>query len=91
MRDRIVVYGADWCPDTQRTRRQLESLDVAYQYVDVEDDAAANERVKAWNGGRRVTPTVVLPSGNVVTGENRLAAPADEELLGRLRDQGLAD
>ena len=84
MQDRIVVYGADWCPDTQRTRRHLESRGVHYDYVNVERDENADRQVKEWNGGRRVTPTVVLPSGNVVTGENRLAAPSDAELDSRL-------
>jgi mycoredoxin len=86
MRDPIRVYGADWCEDTQRTRQQLESLGVAYEYVDVERDEAANEQVKQWNGGRRITPTVLLPKGNVVTGEERLAAPSNDELEARLRD-----
>ena len=86
MKDKVVVYGADWCEDTQRTRRQLESSGVHYDYVDVERDPAANERVLEWNGGRRITPTVVLPSGNVVTGENRLAAPTERELESRLSE-----
>lgn len=85
MKDRIVVYGAVGCADTQRARHELESLGVAYEYVDVERDPDANERVKQWNGGRRITPTIVLPSGNVVTGEDRLAAPSNAELHERLR------
>jgi mycoredoxin len=89
MQDRIRVYGADWCPDTQRTRHQLESLGVPYEYVDVERDEDASEQVKEWNGGRRVTPTVVLPTGNVVTGEDRLAAPGDDELEAELRERGI--
>jgi mycoredoxin len=90
MQDRIVVYGADWCEDTQRTRTQLESLGVPYQYVDVERDELANEQVKEWNGGSRITPTVVLPdAGGAATGTHRLAAPANEELEASLRERGL--
>lgn len=89
MRDKIVVYGTDECRDTQRTRRQLESLGVAYDYVDVDRDRAANLQVTEWNGGRRVTPTVVLPESNVVTGTSRLAAPSNEELEERLRETGM--
>jgi glutaredoxin len=88
MQDKVVVYGADWCPDTQRTRKRLESQNVPYDYVDVERDDAASERVKTWNGGRRITPTVLLPKGNVVTGEVRLAAPSDGELDDALREHG---
>jgi glutaredoxin len=89
MQDKLVVYGAEWCPDTQRTRHSLESMGVPYRYVDVERDEDANERVKQWNGGRRVTPTVVLPTGGAATGEDRLAAPSDRELEETLRDRGL--
>lgn len=89
MQDRIRVYGADWCEDTQRTRRQLESLGVPYEYVDVERDDAASEQVKEWNGGRRVTPTVLLPEGNVVAGNNRLAAPSNDQLESSLREHGI--
>jgi glutaredoxin len=89
MQDKVVVYGADWCPDTQRTRQRLESMSVPYDYIDVERDDAASERVRQWNGGRRVTPTVLLPKGNVVTGEERLAAPSDPELEDALRDRGV--
>jgi glutaredoxin len=89
MQDKLVVYGADWCEDTQRTRHQLESLGVAYSYVDVDRDSEASEQVKQWNGGRRVTPTVLLPEGNVVAGNNRLAAPGNEELQDSLRDHGI--
>jgi glutaredoxin len=89
MQDKIVVYGADWCEDTQRTRHQLESLGVPYSYVDVDDDRDASEQVKEWNGGRRVTPTLLLPEGNVVAGNNRLAAPSNEELERSLRDHGI--
>lgn len=91
MQDRIRVYGADWCPDTQRTRRQLESLGVAYEYVDVERNDDASRQVEEWNGGRRVTPTVVLPTGNVVTGrgDDRLAAPSNDELEQELRSRGI--
>lgn len=89
MQDRIVVYGADWCADTKRARHQLESMGVPYNYVDVEQDDAASEQVKEWNGGRRVTPTVLLPEGNVVAGNNRLAAPSGPELEQALREHGL--
>jgi glutaredoxin len=89
MQDKIRVYGADWCEDTQRTRTQLESLSVPYEYVDVERDDDASRQVQEWNGGRRVTPTVLLPEGNVVTGAARLAAPSNDELERELRGRGV--
>jgi mycoredoxin len=89
MQDKLVVYGADWCADTKRTRHQLESLGVPYEYVNVEQDDAAGRQVQEWNGGRRITPTVVLPTGGAATGEERLAAPSREELETSLRNHGI--
>jgi mycoredoxin len=37
----IKVYGADWCGDTKRTLKYLHSLNVNYDYVDVEQDVSA--------------------------------------------------
>jgi thioredoxin reductase (NADPH) len=42
----VEVYGADWCRDTQRTRRHLDSLGITYQYIDVEQDQQASAWVK---------------------------------------------
>jgi mycoredoxin len=89
MRDKLVVYGTQTCPDTQRTRHQLESLGVPYEYVDVEKDEAADARVKEWNGGRRMTPTVLMPRGNVVTGRDRMVVPSDRDLEEALRENGI--
>jgi mycoredoxin len=38
----VEVYGADWCVDTQRTRRHLDRLGVAYQYINLEQDQQAS-------------------------------------------------
>jgi len=76
------VYGADWCEDTHATRNQLDSLGVQYEYVDVEQDAAACEWIKAQNGGKRQTPTVDL-DGQI------LIEPDERELEEALRGKGL--
>lgn len=88
MMDRIIVYGTDSCPDTQRARQQLQSLGVSFDYVNVDRDPAANEQVKDWNAGKRLTPTIVLPTGNVSDGSTRLAVPSADELADELRDRG---
>jgi glutaredoxin len=54
----VEVYGADWCGDTQRTRRHLDRLGVAYRCINVEQDPQASEwvrsnRTMARNGNRR--------------------------------------
>jgi mycoredoxin len=78
----VQVYGADWCSDTQRTRRHLDSLGIAYQYINVEQDQQASEWVKQQNDGKERKPTVTI-------GERVLAEPSDPELEQALRQEGL--
>ena len=81
-RGTVEVYGADWCGDTQRTRRHLDHLGVAYQYINVEQDKQASEWVKQQNDGKERKPTVKI-------GKQVLAEPSDLELDHALRQEGL--
>ena len=69
----ILVYGAEWCRDTARTRRFLNRLGIPYTYIDVDRDPQAVEKVKNWNSGQLSTPTLDI-EGLIVT------EPSDEEL-----------
>jgi len=66
----ITVYGADWCEDTQRSLRHLRRLGVAYGYENVDRDAAALERAKALNDGKRRTPTIDVDGTTLVEPTN---------------------
>ena len=70
----LVVYGAGWCPDVRRSRALLDADGVAYRYVDVEADDAADALVRRLQGGQRRIPTVVRPDGA------HLVEPSDEQL-----------
>jgi glutaredoxin len=78
----IKVYGADWCHDTRRTVKHLNELGVPYEYINVDEDEAAEFLITKLNNGKRVTPTVDL-SGKV------LFEPSDPELDEALKAQGL--
>jgi mycoredoxin len=78
----VKVYGADWCGDTRHTRAFLDRLGVAYEYVNVEEDARASEWVKEQNGGKERKPTVDV-AGQV------LSVPTDHDLTAALREKGL--
>jgi thioredoxin reductase (NADPH) len=65
----VEVYGADWCGDTQWTRRHLDSPCVVYQYINVEQDQQASAWVKQQNDGKERKPTVKI-------GEQVLAEPS---------------
>jgi thioredoxin reductase (NADPH) len=78
----VEVYGADWCGDTQRTRRHLDRLGVAYRCINVEQDPQASEWVKQQNDGKERKPTVKI-------GAQVLAEPNDQTLEQALRQKGL--
>jgi glutaredoxin len=56
----IIVYGADWCEDTKRSRRHLRRLAVAHHYVNIDEDLDGLERALGLNNGRRRTPIIDL-------------------------------
>lgn len=80
--EQVKVYGADWCEDTQHTRRVLDGLGVAYDYIDIEQDEQAARWVREQNDGKERKPTVKL-------GRRVLSVPSVEELKGALRENGL--
>ena len=80
--DKVEVYGADWCGDTQRTRQHLDRLGIAYHYINVEHNKQASEWVKQRNDGKERKPTVKI-------GAQVLVEPSNQELEDALRQQGL--
>jgi mycoredoxin len=66
----IVVYGADWCEDTQRSMRHLRRLAVPYRYVNIDEDLDALERAKALNHGKRRTPVIDMDGAALVEPSN---------------------
>ena len=80
--NKVKVYGAGWCGDTQSTLRFLDGLRVDYDYVDVEQDEQASLWVKQQNDGKERKPTVKV-------GERVLSVPTESELESALREQGI--
>ena len=78
----VKVYGADSCEHTRQMRAFLDRLGVAYEYVNIEEDARAAEWVRGHNDGRERKPTVDI-AGQV------LSVPTDHELTSALREKGL--
>lgn len=78
----VKVYGAGWCGDTKRTLAFLDRVGVAYEYIDVEQDAQASAWVKEHNEGKELKPTVDV-NGQI------LSVPSERELTQALRELGL--
>ena len=63
----ITMYTTTWCPHSKNLKRQLDRAGIDYDEVDVEEDAAAAERVKGFNGGNRTVPTLEFADGAALT------------------------
>ncbi len=64
---RITLYGASWCPNTQRTRRLLDEMKVGYAYLDVEKDVRSMQALLNFSGGKPVVPALLV-EGRVILG-----------------------
>lgn len=76
----IEFYGADWCGDCRRSKRQLDELGVEYSYIDTETTAGAIDKVIAYNQGMRSIPVIVFPDGT------HLTEPSNPALEAKLRE-----
>lgn len=76
----ILVYGSNWCPHTMRMLHKLDALKIAYLYVDVDENPAAEQRIAAWNNGRAIRPTLDIDGDIFVHPEG---AQLDAELQKR--------
>ncbi len=78
MDSNITVYGAYWCPDCRRSKRFLSEQQIAYQWVDIEQDEAAKAQVEEMNNGKRIIPTIVFEDGSF------LVEPTNADLAKKL-------
>lgn len=78
MEAKITMYGADWCGDCRRSKRFLDENKVGYNYIDVEADVSASDKVIEINGGMRSIPVIVFPDGS------HLTEPSDNALRDKL-------
>ena len=76
---KLTVYGALWCPDCRRSKQFLAEHRIPYQWVDIEQDANAQQTVQQLNNGRQIIPTIVFDDGGPI-----LVEPTDAELAARL-------
>jgi thioredoxin reductase (NADPH) len=56
---KVVVYGAEWCPDCRRANAFLENNNIEFEKIDVADDDNA-KFVENINNGKRIIPTILI-------------------------------
>lgn len=83
MTRQVTVYGADWCGDTRRTLRELDSAGVNYDYIDIDDDSDGEQKVIEFNRGKRRIPLIEIADANAEPA--RLSVPSTSELEDALK------
>lgn len=80
--DSITMFGADWCRDCLRTKKQLDELGVDYTYINLVDDPAAAD-VAHEISGRTNIPVVVYPDAS------HHVEPSNDDVATKLRELSL--
>ncbi|MEO7664011.1 MAG: glutaredoxin domain-containing protein [Candidatus Limnocylindrales bacterium] len=84
----ILVLGRDTCEDTIRSRACMDGHGIPYTYGNVELDPEADAQNRSYNGGERVTPTILI--GDPVQPSSVLREPSDEELVAAIAEVAAA-
>ncbi|MEN9741964.1 MAG: hypothetical protein RIR66_920 [Actinomycetota bacterium] len=79
----ITMYGAEWCGDCRRSSALLKELGVNYNYINVEEDPSAADKVVEINGGAQSIPVIVFEDGT------HLTEPSDPALKAKLTELGV--
>jgi len=70
----IDFYGADWCPDCQRTKAYLKENNINFNFIDIDLDKEAIERVESINNGKRIIPTLIINKKSFTNPDNSILA-----------------
>ena len=77
----ITMFGAEWCRDCRRSKKLLDGLGVAYDYVDLETVADGADRARAISGRTQI-PVIVFAD------DTHLVEPSDAAVRAKLTDLG---
>jgi glutaredoxin 3 len=75
----IVLYVSGWCPYCQRAQGLLANKGLAYQVIDVDEDAKSREEMIA-RSGRRSVPQVFIGDKHVGGCDDLFALEGSGEL-----------
>lgn len=76
--EKITLYGTTWCYESRRARRLMDDNQIAYVWVDIDEDLEGRKYVETVNHGYRSVPTIVFPDGSI------LVEPSTNELHRKL-------
>ena len=78
----LTMFGAEWCSDCRRTKKQLDDLGVEYTYVDLEADPKAADVAREISGRTNI-PVVVYPD------KSHHVEPSNDDVESKLRELSL--
>lgn len=81
-KDALTMFGADWCRDCVRTKKQLDNLGVEYTYVDLVADPAAADVARDISGRTNI-PVVLYPDASFQV------EPSNADVEAKLRELNL--
>ncbi|MBI2034807.1 MAG: glutathione S-transferase N-terminal domain-containing protein [Candidatus Levybacteria bacterium] len=73
-KNKLIFYGAVWCPDCRRSKQFLDEKGIDYEYINIEEVPGAAEEVERINKGMQSIPTILFPDGQI------LVEPSNAEL-----------
>lgn len=88
MSDRIIMYKSNYCPHSWSVERFLNQHEIEVEYVDIDGNPDARQKVMALNNGYASVPTLLFPDGT------QLTEPSFRELRAKLdieEDGGVID
>ncbi|MCG8307666.1 MAG: FAD-dependent oxidoreductase [Cytophagales bacterium] len=67
---RVILYGADWCPDCRKSKSYLADNKINFQFIDIDSNEWAIPLVEKINNGKRKIPTILINDEVFVEPEN---------------------
>lgn len=67
---RVIVYGADWCPDCRRAKSYLQDNGINFKYIEVDKHDWAAQKVEEINNGKRIIPTIFINDTSYTNPDN---------------------
>lgn len=86
---RVILYGADWCPDCRKSKAYLSDNKINYQFIDIDANEWAIPIIERINNGKRKIPTILIDEKVFVEPENeelRKALKIDEKKIEKVFD-----
>lgn len=66
LEEKLLVYGAKWCPDVSMVCSYLDRHDITYEFHDIDVDPEARNFLLEVSGQDWLIPTLVLPGGEIL-------------------------